>query len=418
MPTAETLSQGDEVVTGQVVDSNAAWLSSRCVELGFDVVRHTAVGDRLDHLVGVLRSLAGRSDLCLGTGGLGPTVDDLTSEAVAAAFGRPLHTDSDVLAGLQRRYAAHGRVMAPTNARQARLPEGATWIANDWGTAPGFQFVEQGTRFAFLPGVPREMKAMFDARLAPELPSVFGTRPGRLVTVRVVGLGESDVQQRLLDLVWPEGVVFGTRTSLPENHVKLRCAPEVPEATIRSVVAEVVARLGGSVLSTEGLGQPGGSLAEVVGRHLRERGETLAVAESCTGGRIAAACTTVPGASDWFLGGLVGYANETKTRLAGVPSDLIAAHGAVSEAVARALADGCRERLGATWTLSTTGIAGPGGGTPDKPVGTVWIGMAGPQGTAARSIRLPGDRDRVQNLAAATALDTLRRTLSGPTPLD
>jgi nicotinamide-nucleotide amidase len=247
--------------------------------------------------------------------------------------------------------------------------------------------------------------------VAPALGAEFRLRPGRLVTVRVVGLAESDIQHRLDGFDWPAGVVFGTRTSLPENHVKLRCAASVPDDVLLPVVSAVCDRIGASVLSVEGLGGPGGGLPEVVGRILVERAATLAVAESCTGGRIASSCTSVAGASAWFLGGVVGYADAVKSRLLGVDPDTIAAHGAVSEPVARALAEGCRERTGATWVLSTTGVAGPSGGTAEKPVGTVWIGLCGPDGTRATRFRLPGDRERVQTLAAATALDLLRRSL-------
>ncbi len=417
MPLAETLSQGDEVVTGQVVDTNAAWLASRFVELGFEVGRHTVVGDRLADIVAVAKEIAGRGALCVCTGGLGPTSDDLTAEAIAVAFDRPLLFDPEAMAQIEARYASAGRVMAETNRKQAWFPAGAERIDNAWGTAPGFAVAEKGTRFVFLPGVPREMKSMFDSLVAPDLLSRFRLQPGRLVTLRVVGLGESDIQQRLAGLVWPDGIVFGTRTQLPENHVKLRCTPTVTADVIGALVAEVRRRVGAHVFAVEGLpGTPevdtqGGPLVEVVSRLLAARGQTVAVAESCTGGRLAAAFTSVPGASGWFSEGIVSYANAAKSRLLEVAPSLLAEHGAVSEPVARAMAEGCRKGAQTTWALAVTGVAGPGGGTETKPVGTVFIALAGPVGTLCRSFRLPGDRDRVQSLTVATALDLLRRTL-------
>jgi nicotinamide-nucleotide amidase len=422
LPTAEILSQGDEVVTGQIADTNAAWLSERLTELGFDVMRHTTVGDRQADLVAVFGEISMRTDLCLCTGGLGPTDDDLTALSVAMAFDRPLQLDPVALAQIEERFRSSGRAMAPVNRRQAQLPSGSDRLDNDWGTAPGFAFEAGRAWFACMPGVPHEMREMFAQRVLPRLQERFSLRPGRLVTLRTLGVGESDLQQAMGD--WSsEDVVVGYRTKLPENHIKLRFSPDVSPSALLAQVSAVLERVGRWVYTIEGLPDStddgpiqgydclGGTPAEVVGRLLKNRGETLAVAESCTGGQIAAECTSIPGASDWFLEGVVSYANSAKVRLLGVSEADLAAFGAVSEAVAKAMAVGVRRRSGATWGIAVTGIAGPGGGSADKPVGTVHLAVEGPVGILHRALRLPGDRERIQKLTVAAALELLRRQL-------
>lgn len=423
MPTAEVMSQGDEVVTGQITDTNAAWLAERLTDLGFTIVHHIGVGDRLDDLVSAFRAVSDRSDLCVCTGGLGPTDDDLTGRATATAFERPLELDEEALAQLEARYASLGRPMAAVNERQAWLPAGATRLDNDWGTAPGFALSierpapREPSLLACLPGVPREMRSMFDARVLPLLHERFALQPARLVILRCVGVGESDLQQALGD--WqPSRAVISFRTKLPENHIKLRFSPDVAPAAVLTTVEEALDRVGKWVYTVQGapgtipgFDTGGGSHHEVVGRLLGARGHTLAVAESCTGGRIASACTEIPGSSTWFLEGAVTYSNAAKTRVLGVPGAAISEHGAVSEPVALAMAEGMREAANATWGIGVTGVAGPGGGTPDKPVGTVHIAVDGPGGATHRRLRLPGDRNLVQRLSAAAALELLRRRL-------
>jgi nicotinamide-nucleotide amidase len=444
MPSAEIFSQGDEVVTGQIADTNSAWLAERLVELGFDVVRHTTVGDRLDDLVAAYREIAARTDLCVSTGGLGPTDDDLTAPAIAKAFDRPQELDPVALAQIEERFRSFGRTMAPVNRRQAMLPRGAERIDNTWGTAPGFSLPgsppgkPSGHGRAWivcLPGVPREMKAMFDAHVAPRLVERFELAPGRLITFKATGIGESDLQQALEGLPLaghrsadglapPEGIVVGFRTKLPENHLKLRVRADVPDAVVREHVRAVLGAIGRWVFTVEGIDPAwapdhdcgGGDLAAVVGRALQARRQTLAVAESCTGGRLAAACTAWPGSSAWFREGVVTYSNEAKVRLLGVLQADLDAHGAVSEPIARAMAEGVRNRSSATWGIGITGIAGPEGGTPDKPVGTVHVAVSGPTGTSHRALRLPGDRERVQILSVSSALILLHRAIHPQSP--
>lgn len=410
MPTAEILSQGDEVVTGQIADTNAAWLSERLTDLGFVVVRHTAVGDRRGDIVAALREVGARADVCVGTGGLGPTDDDLTAAAVAEVLGCELVFDEEAMRQIEAMYARYQRVVPELNRKQAWLPAAAAPLYNAWGTAPGFAATIGRAWCSFLPGVPGEMRAMFDALVAPELRRRFDLRPGRLVTIRTTGIGESDLQERVGRIERP-GVVFGTRTALPENHAKLRFDASVSDDEARALIDELVARIGTPVFAVEGLGDAGGSLVEVVARLLAARGETLAVAESCTGGLVGAQCTSVPGSSGWFLEGVVAYANAAKVRLLGVDPAALEQHGAVSAEVCRQMAIGARDRSGATYALAITGVAGPGGGTPDKPVGTVHVGLATPNEFHHRRLKLGGDRQRIRMLAAGGALDLLRRKL-------
>lgn len=417
MPTAEVLSQGDEVVTGQITDTNAAWIADYLTTLGFTIVHHVGVGDRLPDLVQAFQAISERSDLCICTGGLGPTDDDLTTNAVAEAFGRPLQLDAEALEQLKARYARFGREMASVNERQVWLPEGSIRLDNDHGTAPGFAFTNNEALFVCMPGVPSEMRAMFEVRALPLLRERFQLRPARLVTLRCVGVGESDLQEALGDLQAP-GLIVSFRTKLPENHIKLRFGPEVSTEALVEVVEAALDRVGRWVFTVEGAPVPlpgfdtgGGAHASAVARLIAARGHTLSTAESCTGGRIAAACTAIPGASAWFLEGVVTYANAAKSRLVGVPEAMLREHGAVSEPVARQMAAGVRQRAGTTWGIGVTGVAGPGGGSEAKPVGLVHVAIDGPGGCTHRQLRLPGDREQVQQLSVAAALEMLRRRL-------
>ncbi|TVQ86207.1 MAG: competence/damage-inducible protein A [Deltaproteobacteria bacterium] len=412
MPTAEILSQGDEVITGQITDTNAAWLAERLTELGFGIGQHTTVGDVLPHIERAIREAIDRAELVICTGGLGPTDDDLTARAVAQVLAAPLALDAQALAHIQALYERYGRAMPKINEKQAWLPKGCIRLDNDWGTAPGFALRTPRGLAAFLPGVPREMKAMFEARVLPLLVGELQAASSRLLTLRTTGIGESDLQERIGRFEQPN-VVLSTRTRLPENHLKLRFSPQVSAERAAQIARGLAAKVGSPVFCIEGLDPIAGDLEHVVVHHLIERGQTIATAESCTGGQLAAAFTRVPGSSAVFFEGLVCYSNAAKERLAGVPAALIREHGAVSAPVARALAHGARERAKSTFALSTTGVAGPGGGTPDKPVGTVFIALSTPAGEHVRRLRLGGDRHRIQALSTGAALDLLRRHLQG-----
>ncbi|MDP2312778.1 MAG: CinA family nicotinamide mononucleotide deamidase-related protein [Pseudomonadota bacterium] len=406
MPRFDVISQGEELLSGSTVDTNAGWVCHELAQIGLEPGRVTVVGDVLDDIRDVLGESAARVPVVICTGGLGPTSDDLTSEAAAAAFGQALATNAEALAQVEERYRARKREMPPANRKQAVLPTEATVLENRLGTAPGFRMEIGGAVLYFLPGVPYEMKAMVMEHVIPELRARFALPPRRTVVIRCMGIAESVAAQKMEGFE-RAGVIVGYRAHMPEVHVKLHLAPELDGAAL---VLEVRERLGNVIFGVDC-----GPLAEVVGQHLRARGETIATAESCTAGRIAAALGAIPGASDYLLGGAVVYSNAEKVRQCGVDPDLIAAHGAVSEPVARALAEGIRAQVGTTWGLAVTGIAGPSGGSPDKPVGTVHLALAGPSGTTHRKISLPFERERVLTFTVGAALDLLRRTLEGDT---
>ena len=420
---AEILSQGEEVVTGQVIDTNAAWLSEQLSSLGFIVQRHTTVGDRMDDLEQAFDATARSADLVICTGGLGPTDDDLTAEAVSRASGQPLEFDPIAWEDLKEKYVKYSHIMPQSNRKQVLFPAHSVRLDNDWGTAPGFATLpefhpEHRALMIFLPGVPKEMRAMFATRVLPLLKEHFKLKVRPLVTLRTTGVGESTLQEKIGMFSLPEASL-SYRTILPENHVKIRFEPSVSPERIQEISTQVITKIGRPLFSVHGLPMPlpgidclGGGLAEVIGRRLLARGESLAVSESCTGGQVSANCTAIPGASAWFFEGVVTYTNRAKSRLLGVPEEILAANGAVSEPVARAMAEGVRQKAGTTWGLSTTGIAGPGGATPGKPVGTVHIAVSGPHHTHHRLLQLVGDRSRVQSLATAAVLDLLRHTLN------
>jgi nicotinamide-nucleotide amidase len=406
------LSTGDEVLTGQIVDSNAAELAEKMGALGFEVVRHVTVGDDRDALEATFRELAAAVDVVVCTGGLGPTVDDLTSEITAKVLGCGFKTDQKSLAFMEGLWAARGRPMPENNRKQAQIPELAEVLDNPIGTAPGF-FAKLGrATFFFMPGVPREMRKMFAEQVAPRLarlrpePAVFDVR-----VLRCFGLSESAVDRQLSDFGarFPS-VKLGFRAHFPEIQVKLTGKGEDVAGVERALAeasAEVRARLGDRIFSE------GPPMEEVVGDALRKAKATLALAESCTGGLVAQMITSVAGSSDYFDRGFVVYANAAKTELLGVPESLLAEHGAVSEPVARAMAEGARARAKTTYGVSVTGIAGPGGGTAEKPVGTVWIAVAGAGGTSTQLLQWPGDRAMIRGLSAMVALDVLRRAALG-----
>ncbi len=403
MPDAVILSQGNEVTTGQTVDTNSHWLAGRLWELGWDVRRILCAPDRIEDIVSTIDEAAGLGSLVVSTGGLGPTRDDLTAEAAARVLGDELATNDEALAQVVERFAQMGREMKDANRKQAWLPRSARVLENRWGTAPGFAIEHKGARLFFLPGVPREMKPMFDTHVAP---AAIVDRPPTTHILRTIGLAESHLEH-LMREVSCAGLTVGFRTMLPENQVKLRFEPDVPAPERERVLSETKALFGKFLFGVDS-----GDIAEVVGHLLRDRHETVALAESCTGGGVAAWLASIPGASAYLLEGAVVYANDAKVRTCAVDPAVLERHGAVSEPVARQLAAGIRGRAGATWGVGITGIAGPDGGTPDKPVGTVHFGVAGPDGTEHSLVRFPGDRDRVQRLAAGWALHLLHQQVA------
>lgn len=406
---AVILSIGSELTSGQSVDTNSAWLARRLGELGIETACHETLADDRAAIAGAIRRAAGLAEVVVISGGLGPTPDDVTRDALAEAMGVELAMDAASLAEIEAYFASRDRTMKPNNRVQAMVPTGAEPLPNACGTACGLAAELDGARVFVTPGVPQEMRRMFDEQIAPRLPAGRGAVLHEVV--RLFGTGESDFALMLDGLMHRQGpVVVGT--TVAAGLVSVRITSTASDAAtaggqIDEMVEQVRRRCGSRVL---GVGESA-SMASAVGELLKRCGRTLATAESCTGGRIGEMLTAVPGSSDYYLGGVVAYANDVKAGLLEVPRELLDQHGAVSEPVARALAEGVRGKLGADYAVSTTGIAGPGGGTAEKPVGLVFTALAGPGGTAVARHFLPGDRDRVRLRASLAALDALRLEL-------
>ena len=404
---------GEELLLGDVVNGNAARLGGVLAAAGAPVVHSSAVGDDVGRIVTALRRAAEDADVVLVTGGLGPTSDDLTRDALAALAGVPLDRSPALEQQLRARFAAFGYAMPQQVLRQADVPRGATPLDNPVGTAPGLRLEVDGRLVFALPGPPHELAAVAGASVLTEIAERSGTT---LVTrtLHCAGAGESDVATRVEQaLTLPDGVVLAYLAGSVVVRVRLSAAGATERdarALLDPLVDVAAAALGDTVF-----GRDDDTLPGVVIARLRELGATVAVAESLTAGLLGAALTSVPGASAAFRGGLLAYATDLKQSLAGVPGPLLDAHGAVSAQIAGAMAAGVRERLGATYGVALTGVAGPDE-QEGQPVGTVHVAVTGPDGGAVRSLRLPGDRDRVRALSVTTALDLLRRQLAGPVP--
>jgi len=405
---AELVSVGTELLLGQIVDTNAAYLSRRLAELGVDVYQRQTVGDNQARLVKTLQQAVQRSDLVLVTGGLGPTPDDVTREALAELAGVELVEKPELRAELEAFFERRGRKMTAINLKQARLPEGAEALPNPMGTAPGIWLPLDRMLVVSMPGVPHEMERMFEEQVVPRLLDFAkGTlMPVFTRTLRCCGIGESTLAARLADLLENQtNPTLGTMASSGE--VKLRLAVKAADAVqaeslLRPVLDEVLKRLGKHVFGYDRLTLEGALL-----RRLKTLGLSLAIAESCTGGLVSGRLTGVPGASKVFKGGVVAYSNEAKQDLLGVQAETLKKHGAVSEQVALELAKGAAKRFGAEVAAGITGLAGPTGGTPEKPVGTVWMGFYFKGETWSRHQLFHGDRWMVRNWAAQQALASL-----------
>ncbi len=408
-PTVEILSTGDELLTGQIVDTNSAWLMDRLWDLGVMVRRKTLVGDDRQDLIAALRETTSRAEVVVMSGGLGPTEDDLTAECVAAALGVALEEDAASLAAIRARFESLGRVMTPNNAKQARFPRGAAILPNRWGTAPGFAVRLGQAELLCLPGVPAEYRGLCEEAVLPRIAARAGGEAPAARLVKLMGVPESHADEAMrpvMDAPANAGVRFGYRAHWPEIHVKWSVPGGGAAARADAILAEVRGIFGEAIFA-EGKDE----LAARVVARLQARAERLALAESCTGGLVAQMVTSVPGASNAFDLGVVAYADAAKHGVLGVPEALLAAHGAVSEPVARAMAEGARRTGAATWGIGVTGIAGPGGGTQEKPVGTVHMAIAGPAGTTAWMKNFFGGRERVRKTAAYEVLNELRKMM-------
>lgn len=406
---AELLAIGSELLEPGRIDTNGSYLSRCLGERGIGVRYRTVVGDAVDDLVEAFRVAIARCDLVLATGGLGPTVDDLTREAISRLLGLRLVEDEGILRDIEERFRRHGLAMAPSNRRQAQVPEGAEVLPNPLGTAPGLRLRAGGTTVVLLPGVPAEMKAIFEASVRPGLPETGESFVYRVF--KISGLPESEVDRRLSSVHRGVGEVSWTILAAP-GQVEIHLREKVAEGGAPDGLERLDHEIGGA-LGIHLFGRDEQTLGDVLGGLLHRAGQTVAVAESLTGGTISRRIAAVPGASRYFRGGAVCYSDDAKLKLAGVRRETLAEKTAVSPEVAMEMAEGIRGALLADWGLSATGYAGPGGAGSGQTPGTVILGLAGPGICLSREMRLPGDRDAVQERSALLALDLLRRALLG-----
>lgn len=415
--TAEILTVGDELLRGDVVDENSAWLATRLGQLGLEVRRSVSVGDDMEPLVRQLQRCAARCDLLVITGGLGPTDDDRTTEAVGRLTGAALQLREDVLEAMRERFKRAGFTLTKNNEKQAWIPAGATLLENRWGTAPGYLVRHERCRVACMPGVPLELKKIFDRVLAPLLEQELSCRPAVIRSLNTFGIGESQLDHRLGEVLQQVDhgaceVTVHYRTSFPCNHLILVARPD--ESADADAATAALDRLEAAARGAVGkyiYGVDDTSFSDAVVAALEEAGATVALAESCTGGLVGDLITSASGSSAVFELGCVTYSNEVKHKMLGVPMEIFEEHGAVSQPCVEAMAAGVRRLAGADYGVAVSGIAGPTGGTPDKPVGTVHFAVASAAGVTHLHRVFPFDRRRVKVVSAHTALALVMREL-------
>jgi nicotinamide-nucleotide amidase len=406
---AEIIAIGNELISGSVMDTNSSFLAERLISVGIEVRWMTSVGDNEPDIKESLKSALNRAEVILVTGGLGPTHDDITACVVAKTLKRKLIQNEQALNWIKKLFDSAGLSMPPNNEKQAMIPEGAELIHNPIGTACGFMIRENGRLSFFLPGVPREMVRMTDESVLPILKREKGEGfRFKTETLKVFGLGESRIAELIKDIVErDEGIRIGFLPNFPENYIKITAKGKNDNevcSKVSEVADEIAKRLGNYIF-----GKDGQTIEEVVGDLLRSNGDTIALAESCTGGLISRRLTDIPGSSDYLKRAVVAYDNQTKIDLLHVPKRMLDEFGAVSGEVAKKMAEGIREYGKTTLGLGVTGIAGPGGGTPEKPVGLIFISLSDSKETIVKSYNFPGDRAQVRLLTSQSALDLIRR---------
>lgn len=407
---AEIIAVGTELLLGQIVNTNAQFLSQELAALGIGLYYQTVVGDNPTRLAEAVRQALQRVEVVILTGGLGPTTDDLTRETVAEAMGRPLHFDEQIWQVISARMQHFGRQIPENNKRQAMVPAGAKALPNPNGTAPGLTIEADGQLVVLLPGPPREMQPMFLAEVRPRLVqmTVHGVILSR--SLRVIGVGESALDELISDLIAAQSnptIALYAKLGEVEVRITAKAADDSAASTlIAPIEAEIRQRLGQTIY---GVDQE--TLAGALGRLLALRGWKLALAESCTGGLIGSMITSVPGSSDYFDRGYVAYSDEAKRQMLGIPAKVLEIHGAVSAECAANMAAGARRASGADVGIAVTGIAGPAGGTPSKPVGTVFVAIDSPIGGQVERLSLTGDRTVIQERTAKTAINLARLLL-------
>lgn len=408
--TAEIIAIGSELLAPDRTDTNSLWLTEKLNSIGIEVKLKTIVGDDDARLEEAIRDAVKRSRVVISTGGLGPTEDDITRKVAARALGRRLLLDEAVLEEIRNRFLSFGRSMPERNSRQAMVIDGAEVLANPNGTAPGLFIEHDGTAIALLPGPPREMRPMFENFVQPRLARKAGNLCVVRRVMRVAGIGESAVDEKIAPIYTqytnPRTTILFNKSEIEIQLTASARTAQEAEVLLDALSERLEERLGHAIFAFRGE-----QMEDVVGLRLSVTGYTLAVAESCTGGLIAQRLTEISGASRYFMEGVVTYSNEAKIRTLGVPRRLLREQGAVSAPVAEAMAEGVRKRAGTDLGLSVTGIAGPSGGTEEKPVGLVYIALADDGRTEHRKLIIPGDRHLIRWRASQAALDLLRRRL-------
>ncbi|HKO97316.1 MAG TPA: competence/damage-inducible protein A [Pyrinomonadaceae bacterium] len=407
---AEIIAIGSELLAPDRTDTNSLWLTEKLNSVGIEVKLKTIVGDDDARLEEAIKDATRRSKVVITTGGLGPTEDDVTRKVAGRALGRRLSLDEKILEELRKKFLSFGYVMPERNARQAMVIEGSEVLPNPNGSAPGLFIEDNGVAIALLPGPPREMKPMFENHVLPKLAARAGAIKVVRRMLRVAGLGESAVDEKIAPIYTqyenPQTTILFNQSEI-EIHLTARGRTNADAETLLDrLSAQLEERLGDAVFAFAGE-----KMEEIVGLKLTLGGYTLAVAESCTGGLIAQRLTEVPGSSKYFIEGAVTYSNQAKTRTLGVEPALLLEHGAVSAEVAEAMAEGIRKRANTDFGLAVTGIAGPGGGSDEKPVGLVYIALADEMQTTHRKLQIPGDRQLVRWRSSQAALDLLRKRL-------
>ena len=405
---AELISIGDELLLGQTVNTNASWIGEQLAKIGVRLFQVSTITDEADHILNALDEAATRAEIILLTGGLGPTKDDITKEVLCSYFNTELEMNEEVLAWIVEAFSKLGLQKLDVNRQQAALPKAARVIRNYMGTASGMWFEKEGKVFISMPGVPYEMKAMMKNEILPALQEKFNTSALQYSTILTQGMGESFLAERIKD--WEDRLRaegLGLAYLPSPGIVKLRVSAPADHENLLAGYIEELYQLIPELIYGEGTIK----LEKVIGELLLKAGSTLATAESCTGGAISSSITSVPGSSAYFNGAVVSYSNTAKTAELGVSEELLKEHGAVSEAVALQMAKGAAQAFQSDYAISTTGIAGPDGGTEEKPVGTVWIGIRTPNGTVARLFHFFGQRQNIVERSLQTALNMLRKAI-------
>jgi nicotinamide-nucleotide amidase len=410
---AEIITIGDEILYGQITNTNTKFISEKLSDLGIKVIRHTSVGDQEAEILGALQEAEARADLTLMTGGLGPTKDDITKKTLAKYFGSALRYDDRVLQMVTDFFEKRGRELTDLNRAQALVPEVCQVLYNDWGTAPAMWFERNGRVFVSMPGVPKEMEKLMTERVIPKVKEFFATPTIIHKIIHTIGIGESMLAEAIAD--WednlPQGIGLAYLPSYGAVKLRLTGMSQDAETLAQTIQNEVVKVL--PIIEKYVFGFDDDTLETAVARLLVAQNQTIATAESCTGGYLAHLFTKIAGSSRYFLGGIVAYSNEIKMNQLGVKSETLANNGAVSEATIREMAENVRLRYGTSIGVATSGVAGPDGGTPDKPVGTVWIAYADGKETFAKKLQLFSDRGINIQMAANAVMDLIRRKLQG-----